>query len=182
MHPRSTPPRWENARWGPRSAVVAPLRRGPHGADCAPWGGSAGRLAALGATLDFHHGLLARDCGSFLVVLKRLEDERANFFLRGDVYDGAEQCKAAAFAVHAVLAGGERDIAARADAPLPNREPDQLETFERPVAEVQLRVGEFPRRIALVVGCDLDRHARHSSQRFSAREPPAIERLWAGVT
>src|SRR5439155_2001877 len=85
MHPRSTPPRWktrvggpgadcvappsnipdiaphraQDARWGPRSAVVAPLRRGPHGADCAPWGGSAGRLAALGATPDFHHGLLA---------------------------------------------------------------------------------------------------------------------------
>jgi succinylglutamate desuccinylase len=34
-------------------------RRGPHGADCAPWGGSAGRLAGLGATPDFHHGLLA---------------------------------------------------------------------------------------------------------------------------
>src|SRR5437773_10412334 len=83
MHPRSTPPRWENARWGPRadcvaplsnipdiaphraqdarwgprSAVVAPLRRGPHGADCAPWGGTAGRLAALGATPGSHHGL-----------------------------------------------------------------------------------------------------------------------------
>jgi ATP-dependent helicase/nuclease subunit B len=41
------------------TAVVAPLRRGPHGADCAPWGGSAGRLAALRATPDFHHGLLA---------------------------------------------------------------------------------------------------------------------------
>src|SRR5438552_15635653 len=25
---------------------------GPHGADCAPWGGSAGRLTALGATPD----------------------------------------------------------------------------------------------------------------------------------
>src|SRR2546425_11861048 len=82
MHPRSTPPRWktrgggpgltalpsnipdiaphraQDARWGPRSAVVAPLHRGPHGADCAPWGGTSGRLAALGATLDFHHGLL----------------------------------------------------------------------------------------------------------------------------
>jgi heme a synthase len=34
--------------------------RGPHGADCAPWGGSAGRLAALGATPEFHHGLLVR--------------------------------------------------------------------------------------------------------------------------
>ena len=41
-------------------SVVAPNRRGPHGADCAPWGGSAGRLAALGATPDFHHGLLAQ--------------------------------------------------------------------------------------------------------------------------
>ena len=33
-------------------------RRGPHGAVCAPWGGSAGRFAALGATLEFHHGPL----------------------------------------------------------------------------------------------------------------------------
>src|SRR6059036_1811875 len=32
--------------------------RGPHGADCAPWGGSAGSLAGLGATPEFHHGLL----------------------------------------------------------------------------------------------------------------------------
>src|SRR5207249_7292653 len=46
-------------RRGPRSALVAPLRRGPHGADCAPWDGTSGRLAALGATLDFHHGPLA---------------------------------------------------------------------------------------------------------------------------
>src|SRR5438477_7378010 len=83
MHPGSTPPRWktrgggpgadcvaapsnipdiaphraQDARWR-RSAVVAPLRRGPHGADRAPWGGTSGRLAALGATLGFHHGLL----------------------------------------------------------------------------------------------------------------------------
>src|SRR5437870_12846872 len=59
--PDIAPHRAQNARWGPRSAVVAPLRRGPHGADCAPWGGSAGRLAALGATPDFHHGLLGAD-------------------------------------------------------------------------------------------------------------------------
>src|SRR5437667_4205584 len=37
--------------WGPRSALVAPFRRGPHGAACAPWGGG-GRIAVLGATLD----------------------------------------------------------------------------------------------------------------------------------
>src|SRR6266513_1127508 len=38
--PDTAPHRAQNARWGPRSAVVAPLRRGPHGADCAPWGGA----------------------------------------------------------------------------------------------------------------------------------------------
>src|SRR5436309_13449194 len=47
--PDIAPHRAQDARWGPRSAVVAPLRRGPHGADCAPWGG-VGRLAALGPT------------------------------------------------------------------------------------------------------------------------------------
>jgi hypothetical protein len=57
--PDIAPHRAQDAQWGPRSAVVAPLRRGPHGADCAPWCGSAGRLAALGATPDSHHGLLA---------------------------------------------------------------------------------------------------------------------------
>src|SRR5437899_5658163 len=55
--PDIAPHRAHSARWGPRSAVVAPLRRGPHGADWAPGGGSSGRLAVLGATLDFHHGL-----------------------------------------------------------------------------------------------------------------------------
>src|SRR6266487_5482502 len=55
--PGIAPHRAQHARWGPRSALVAPFRRGPHGADCAPWGGG-GRIAALGATLDFHHGLL----------------------------------------------------------------------------------------------------------------------------
>src|SRR5213596_2924818 len=55
--PDTAPHRAQNARWGPRSAVVAPLRRGPHGADCAPWGGTSGRLAGLGATPDSRHGL-----------------------------------------------------------------------------------------------------------------------------
>src|SRR5438552_5264055 len=69
LHRRSAP--WPNfarsrrasstggtSRRGYRPSVVAPLRRGPHGADCPPWGGSSGRLAVLGATLDFHHRLL----------------------------------------------------------------------------------------------------------------------------
>src|SRR6266516_6951431 len=56
--PGIAPHRAQDARWGPRSALVTPLHRGPHGADCAPWGGTSGRIAALGATLEFHHGLL----------------------------------------------------------------------------------------------------------------------------
>src|SRR6266568_4386800 len=58
--PGIAPHRAQHARWGPRPALVAPLRRGPHGADCAPWGGG-GRIAALGATLDFRHGLQGAD-------------------------------------------------------------------------------------------------------------------------
>src|SRR5438034_1271237 len=54
--PGIAPHRAQDARWGPRPTLVAPFCRGPHGADCAPWGGG-GRIAALGATLDFHHGL-----------------------------------------------------------------------------------------------------------------------------
>src|SRR5207247_2098671 len=61
--PGIAPHRAQDARWGPRCAVVAPRRRGPHGADCAPWGGTARRLARLGATPHFHHGLLAADSG-----------------------------------------------------------------------------------------------------------------------
>src|SRR6266516_384040 len=59
-----------------RRTVGAPLcgrrafSRGPHGADCAPWGGSAGRLAALGATPDFHHGLLGLGEGGWSSILK----------------------------------------------------------------------------------------------------------------
>src|SRR5437762_3430019 len=72
--PDIAPHRAQDARWGPRSAVVAPLSRGPHGADCAPWGGTSGRLAALGATADFHHGLLA-DCVG--LTYRPLKDERS---------------------------------------------------------------------------------------------------------
>src|ERR671918_2951503 len=68
--PTPTPTRCETRVGDPGADCVVPSlkyclgrranRRGPHGADCAPWGGSAGRLAALGATLDFHHGLVTK--------------------------------------------------------------------------------------------------------------------------
>ena len=72
--PAPTPTRFKTRVGGPGADCVVLLRqtitddtlgrrakrRGPRGADFAPWGGSAGRLAALGATLEFHHGPLAR--------------------------------------------------------------------------------------------------------------------------
>src|SRR5437762_13782581 len=45
------PPSHMDDRLGRRAAT-----RGPRGAECAPWGGRAGRLAALAATAAFHHG------------------------------------------------------------------------------------------------------------------------------
>src|SRR5712691_3390694 len=55
MHPRSTPTRLP--RWGPRPGCVAPRSNTPGilGRRALP----SGRLARLGATPDFHHGLLA---------------------------------------------------------------------------------------------------------------------------
>src|SRR5205809_6249397 len=96
--PDTAPHRAQTARWGPRSAVVAPLRRGPHGADCAPWGGTSGRLAALGATPDFHHGLLgirrwARiRCGHFGGAHPDAVNSRASSFRARCTWDLAVTC------------------------------------------------------------------------------------------
>ena len=54
------------------------------------------------------------------------------------------------------LASWERDVAAGAGAPLPDREADQLQAGEDAVNEVDLGVGQLSRRVALVVGRDLD--------------------------
>src|SRR6266567_2558073 len=50
-------PTVHNAHGGDPVLRSSRRSRGPHGEDCAPWGGG-GRIAALAATLDFHHGLL----------------------------------------------------------------------------------------------------------------------------
>src|SRR6266850_1054200 len=57
MHPRSTPTRLP--RWGPRPGCVAPRSNTPGilGRRALP----SGRLARLGATPDFRHGLLAAE-------------------------------------------------------------------------------------------------------------------------
>src|SRR2546425_101413 len=55
--PGIAPHRAQHARWGPRRSVVAPFDTGvPSAAAALGW--SSGRLARLGATPAFHHGLL----------------------------------------------------------------------------------------------------------------------------
>src|SRR5919199_2317818 len=72
---------------------------------------------------------------------------------------GRSSAKLAALAVHRVAASRERDVEAAARAtPLPNSEPDQLESFEWTLGEMQLGIGQLARRIAFVVRRDLDRH------------------------
>src|SRR2546426_7993217 len=57
--PGIAPHRAQHARWGPRRSVVAPFDTGvPSAAAALGW--SSGRLARLGATPDFHHGLLTQ--------------------------------------------------------------------------------------------------------------------------
>src|SRR5712691_4744796 len=65
MHPRSTPTRLP--RWGPRPGGVAPRSNTPGilGRRAVP----SGRLARLGATPDFHHGLLTAEVAESAEVL-----------------------------------------------------------------------------------------------------------------
>src|SRR3989442_5211517 len=70
--PGIAPHRAQHARWGPRRSVVAPFDTGvPSAAAALGW--SSGRLARLGATPDFHHGLLTAaeplwDTGTFSIL------------------------------------------------------------------------------------------------------------------
>ncbi len=65
---------------------------------------------------------------------------------------GRSKREAAPFAVHAVLTRRERHVPSRSAPRLPNREADQLQAIERTVGEVQLRIGELSRRVALSFG------------------------------
>src|SRR5262245_19958134 len=103
--------------------------------------------------------LRLRGSRSFAVGV-RLEDAVADTLLRRDVRDWPQQREASALAVDRVLAGGKRHVPAGSTAALPDREPDQLGTGQRAVAEVQLRIGQLSGRVALVVDDDLDGHAR----------------------
>ena len=110
-----------------------------------------------------------RDRRPLLVLLKRLENQLAQLVLRRGVDDRPQQREAAPLAVDAVLPRRERDVAAAAAAPLPDREANQLQPFERAVAEVQLGVGELSRRIPLVVRRNLDRHVTLLGEPLAAR-------------
>ena len=93
-----------------------------------------------------------------LVFRVGLQDELAHALLRRRVHHRPEQREAPPFAVHGVLPGRERDVAAVAVLPLPHPEPDELEAIERAFAEVQLGVGELAGRVAAIVLCELHHH------------------------
>ncbi len=87
-----------------------------------------------------------------------VEDQVAQPVLGAPVEERPEEREAPPLAVHRVLAGRERDVAAVAVAPLPHREPNELQAVERALVEVQFGVGQLAGRVAPVVAADLDEH------------------------
>src|SRR2546427_450306 len=100
--------------------------------------------------------------GLLLVCRVRLEHELANALLRCGVDDGPEKRERTTFTVHRVLARRKCHVAARTAAALPDREANELETFERASGEVQLCLGELSNGVALVVRLNLDCHVCRS--------------------
>src|SRR5688500_5124931 len=97
---------------------------------------------------------LRRGRGALLECYVAVEDEIADAILGRGVGDRTQEGKTPALAVDGVLTRRERDVAPAAATALPNREPDQPESVERSAVEVQFRVGELSRRVALVVRGD----------------------------
>src|SRR6187401_3422326 len=80
---------------------------------------------------------LGRDRCPFLILLEGLEHEIADLVLGRRIQNRAKERIAAPFAVHAVLAGGERDVPATvASAPFPDGKANQLQPFERAFREM----------------------------------------------
>ena len=97
-------------------------------------------------------------CGALFELLKRHEDSIAQLLLRRAVDERTQQRVRATLAVDRVASRRKRDVASFAVAPLPDRKPHQLEPLERSLRKVQLRIRELARRVAPLVGRDLDRH------------------------
>ena len=95
---------------------------------------------------------------SFLILRERPQNQVADAALCAHIDDRPQERERAPFAVHRVLARRECDIASAAAPSFPDRESDEFQAGERPVGEVQFSLGEFPRRVATVVGCDFDSH------------------------
>jgi hypothetical protein len=63
--------------------------------------------------------------------------------------DGPEEGEAAALAVDRVLPRRECEVAARAGAALPDREPDEFQAGEDAIAEMDLCLSELPVELTL---------------------------------
>jgi hypothetical protein len=87
-----------------------------------------------------------------------VQDDVAEPVLAGGVDDRAQQREAAPLAVDGVLARRERDVAAVARATFLNAEPDQLESVQDALGEVQFGIRELAGRIAAIVGDEDDLH------------------------
>src|SRR5207237_457454 len=85
-----------------------------------------------------------------------VDDQIADTSLRGDIVNRSQEREAAPLPVHGVLTRGERHVPASAGSALPDSEANELQPGEHAVVEVQLGVGEFSGRVALLVDHELD--------------------------
>ena len=85
----------------------------------------------------------------------RLQHELPDAVLAGGVFERPEQCEAAAFSVDRILTRGEGDVTAGSTLSFPDAEPNQLQSRQRSVDEVELGVGQLPRRVSLLVAQNL---------------------------
>ena len=109
-------------------------------------------------------GAQRRDGRSRLVLLdtpRRIRSRILSCAVRVD--DRPQQREAAPLAVDGVLPRRERDVAAVAGLAAPRSRSQSASALRAAVAEMQLGVGEFSRRVPLVVRHDLDRHRGCSS-------------------
>ena len=87
----------------------------------------------------------------------RLKDQITNSSVRGRVGYRPQQRETPSLTVDRVLSCGERDVSTALPT-FPNPKSDQLQSFQRPVREVQLCIRQLAWRIASVIRHDRDNH------------------------